>query len=145
MAERMSYERSISVLTAFVGESSPTRFDSLDAFRSGYCAIYAAALLRAHQGWTVMSVGAGGCAVPDPEDCDQYGQGICMCCVDHFYAVTPEGWLVDAYGEHDPEAIDWGILLPISDEVLACVLESWHWGEKDVEGIAAWAIELASS
>jgi len=88
VAERISYKRSVAVLTAFAGESDPTRFDSLDAFRTGYCAVYAAALLRAHEGWSVMSVGTGGCQVPDP---------------------------------------------------------AWHWGDKDVEGIAAWAVELASS
>jgi hypothetical protein len=80
----------------------------------------------------------------DPEDCNDYGHGICSCCVDHFYALKPEGWLLDVHGEHDPEAVDWGVLVPINDQVLACVLESWHWGDSEASEFAAWARELVA-
>lgn len=115
------------------------------AFTNGYCAVYATALVEQHPEWTVVSVGQGECVCPDPEDCDQYGSGICMCMVDHFYAKSPEGWLYDVYGEHDPEAVDWGILVDVPDRTLACVLECWHLGCGEVAGFIAAARELVSA
>lgn len=143
MAVSVRYPDTVHVLDQIAGRAEPYRDGPLSAYSNGYCAVYAAALTEA-TGWEVVAVGAGECQMNDPEDCNDYGHGICSCCVDHFYALKPEGWLLDVHGEHDPEAVDWGVLVPINDQVLACVLESWHWGDSEASEFAAWARELVA-
>lgn len=146
----VSVSETIEVLNILAGQGASVDAPSSasipkSAFTNGYCAVYAAALIEQHPDWSVVAVGAGECICRDPEDCDQYGSGICMCMVDHFYAKSPEGWLHDVYGQHDPEAVDWGILVDVPDRTFACVLEMWHLYQTDVVEFIGCARELISA
>lgn len=111
-------------------------------FTTGGCALYAAALLKANPGWGVIAAGQPDCLEwdkhPDDRTCSQYGFGLCDCKTAHFYALSPEGWLYDVNGEHDPIGVQqdhalWGV----PDESLAAVIESWHLNGEQIDYDAA--------
>lgn len=57
----------------------------------------------------------------------------------------PDGWLWDIRGPQDPAAVDWGILSPVDDATLCCVIESWHYGSAEDGEIAGLACELTAA
>lgn len=120
-------------------------------FTTGGCALYAAALVARNPGWSVVAAGWDTCVEYDPEEpdlrpCGDYGHNVCGCMIGHFYAASPDGWLHDVYGEHDPTGIlEDKTLHPVADDSLACVLESWHYnGEQYDYDVAALAVRLTA-
>lgn len=121
-------------------------------FTTGGCALYATALVRANPGWTVVAAGWDTCVEYDPDEpdlrpCGDYGDNICGCKIGHFYALSPDGWLYDVYGEHDPVSIheNKGLHL-IADRTLTCVLESWHYNSEQYDhDVAALAVRLTAA
>lgn len=138
------YAKSIEYLDSLAQQGDPTRAERITrgTFIYGYCGLYAAALVAHNPDWTVMAVGWGACQLGN-EGCAEYPDGLCDCDLNHFYVKSPDGWYHDAYGQHDPEAIQEETHIPITDEAFCGVLESWYGFDKDSADIAAVAIEWA--
>jgi hypothetical protein len=146
------YAAAIRTLEHLADNGDPDGWGDTDPgmiFTTGGCALYATALVDANPQWTVVAAGEPACLEYDPTDpdlrpCGDYGHNVCGCMIHHFYAASPDGWLHDIYGEHDPTGIlDDKALHPITDTTLTCVLESWHCNaEQDDTDAAALAITL---
>ena len=141
----MTYEQSIDYLNFLAKQSNPDESIQVErhAFIYGYCGLYVAALLAEHPNWVAVAVGSKHCQM-DQYDCNDYGKGFCCCHLDHFYAVDGEGWYYDAFGQHDPLALDEVTHRVIGDEPLRCVLESWYGDDRTDFDCAAVAIDLAA-
>lgn len=145
----MHYPKSIEVFDSLARRGDASAFDHLDpgvVFTTGGCALYATGLVKAH-GWAVVSVGLSDCAEwdedPDLRPCGDYLHGICGCKTHHFYALSPDGWVYDVHGEHDPVALqDDHAIWSIPDESLRLVLEDWHLWSEDGADMAALARRL---
>ena len=141
----MTYEQSIDYIHELAQQGDPSIADEITrgTFIYGYCGLYVAALLAEHPDWVTVAVGSKHCQI-DQYDCNDYGKGFCCCHLDHFYAVDGEGWYYDAFGQHDPDALDHLHHRFVGDDVLRCVLESWYGFDKDSMDIAAVAVEWAA-
>lgn len=143
---------------AFAGYSGPILDDPAYALTHGGCALYAVAV-AARTGWPIISVGQASCCGPerdglccafgawDGDHCAQYGDGHCQCHAHHFYVETPDGYVLDAYGEHDPSALVPGSYESFhswTDKALACVLETWHVGVAEDADVVLGALEEAA-
>ena len=141
----MTYEQSIDYLHFLAKQSNLDESIQVErhAFIYGYCGLYVAALLAEHPNWVAVAVGSKHCQM-DQYDCNDYGKGFCCCHLDHFYAVDSEGWYYDAFGQHDPDALDDLHHRFVGDDVLRCVLESWYGDGSHDFDCAAVAIGLAA-
>ena len=139
----VTYEQSIDYLHFLAKQSNPDESTQVErhAFIYGYCGLYVAALLAEHSDWVAVAVGSKHCQI-DQYDCNDYGKGFCCCHLNHFYAVDGEGWYHDAFGQHDPLALDEVTHRVIGDEPLRCVLESWYGDDRTDFDCAAQAINL---
>lgn len=140
----MTYPQSIDYLHDLARQGDPEMADRITrgTFIYGYCGLYAAALAAHNPTWSVVAVGWGACQIGN-EDCGQYPHGVCDCDLNHFYVRDPEGWYHDAYGQHDPSAIQEESHLLITDEAFRGVLESWYGFDRDSMDIAAVAFQWA--
>ena len=141
----MTYEQSIDYLHSLAKQSNPETAVEVQphSYIYGYCGLYVAALLAEHSDWVAVAVGSKHCQM-DQYDCNDYGKGFCCCHLDHFYAMDGEGWYYDAFGQHDPLALDEVTHRVIGDEPLRCVLESWYGDDRTDFDCAAVAIDLAA-
>ena len=139
----MTYEQSIDYLHFLAKQSNQESAIEVQphAYIYGYCGLYVAALLAEHSDWVAVAVGSKHCQM-DQYDCNDYGKGFCCCHLDHFYAMDGEGWYYDAFGQHDPLALDEVTHRVIGDEPLRCVLESWYGDDRTDFDCAAQAINL---
>ena len=139
----MTYEQSIDYLHFLAKQSNRESAIEVQphAYIYGYCGLYVAALLAEHSDWVAVAVGSKHCQI-DQYDCNDYGKGFCCCHLNHFYAVDGEGWYHDAFGQHDPLALDEVTHRVIGDEPLRCVLESWYGDDRTDFDCAAQAINL---
>jgi hypothetical protein len=139
----MTYPKSIDYLGRLAQQSDPDNATDIQThtFIYGYCGLYVAALLAQHPDWVAVAVGSKDCQM-DQYDCNDYGKGFCCCHLDHFYAMDGEGWYHDAFGQHDPLALDEVTHRIIGDEPLRCVLESWYGDDQYDFDCAARAIHL---
>lgn len=140
------------------GIVGPVLDDPPYALTHGGCALYAVAV-HALTGWPIISVGQAECCGPerdgiccafggwDGDDCTRFGDDRCQCHAHHFYVARPDGWVIDAYGEHDLSALvpgsykaahDW------TDMALACLLETWHGGVGEDADLIVGAILYAN-
>jgi hypothetical protein len=142
----MTYEQSIDYLNDLASNGDLTITESITrgTFIYGYCGLYAAALAAQYPGWLVVAVGSNECQLGQ-QDCSEYADGFCDCHLDHFYVMDRDGWYHDAFGQHDPDALDHLTHRPIGDEAFRGVLESWYGFDRDSMDIAAvaqlWAAE----
>jgi hypothetical protein len=140
-----AYPQAATALAKLATEGDPDAFDPkeyVSVFTLGGCALYATALTLAHPTWTIVSAGEPACSESDDDPdlcpCGNYGDGVCGCMIHHFYAASPDGWLHDVRGQHDPEGIlQDKALHAIGDTSLACVIESWHFNAEECEQDAA--------
>ena len=141
----MTNESAVSYLLELASQGDPSIADQINrgTFIYGYCGLYAAALVAHNPDWDVVAVGWGACQLGN-EDCGQYPHGFCDCDLNHFYVKSPDGWYHDAYGQHDPSAIQEESHLLITDEAFCCVLESWYGFDRDSMDIAAVALLWAA-
>jgi hypothetical protein len=139
----MTYEQSIDYLHFLAKQSNRETAVEVQphAYIYGYCGLYVAALLAEHSDWVAVAVGSKDCQMGQ-YDCNDYGKGFCCCHLDHFYAMDGEGWYYDAFGQHDPLALDEVTHRVIGDEPLRCVLESWYGDDRTDFDCAAQAINL---
>ena len=139
----MTYEQSIDYLHLLAKQSNRETAVEVQphAYIYGYCGLYVAALLAEHSDWVAVAVGSKDCQMGQ-YDCNDYGKGFCCCHLDHFYAMDGEGWYYDAFGQHDPLALDEVTHRVIGDEPLRCVLESWYGDDRTDFDCAAQAINL---
>lgn len=138
------YSQSIDYIHELAQQGDSSIADSITrgTFIYGYCGLYAAALVAHHPEWTVVAVGSNYCQLAK-QDFSDYGDGFCSCHLDHFYASDGK-WYYDAYGQHDPAALDDLTHRPISDTAFLCVLESWYGFDRESMDIAAVAVEWAA-
>ena len=137
----MTYERSTAYLNDLASNGDLTISENITraTFIYGYCGLYVAALLEDHPDWVCVAVGSDYCQMGQ-QDCSEYGNdlvSICSCHLDHFYAMDRDGWYHDAFGRHDPDALDDLTHRFVGDETLLSVLESWYGFDKDSMDIAA--------
>lgn len=140
----MTNDLAVTYLHDLASKGDPSKADRITrgTFIYGYCGLYAAALVAHHPDWNVVAVGWGACQLGD-EECSQYAGGVCDCDLNHFYVKSPDGWYHDAYGQHDPEALQEESHLLITDEAFRGVLETWYGFDQDSADVAVVALDWA--